>query len=75
MLAGRGGIYHDFNVSHLSEMLKRDQAIELARSTLSRLLTQHGRRPRAARSEVKRTRRQRCSQEGAMLQIDGSPHD
>jgi hypothetical protein len=56
-------------------MLARDQEIHLARSTLSRLLTQHGIRPRAARSEVKRTRRPRRSQEGAMLQIDGSPHD
>ncbi|MDT5060636.1 MAG: hypothetical protein QOH63_1095, partial [Acidobacteriota bacterium] len=42
--------YHDFNISHLSEMLARDQEIHLARSTLSRLLTQHGIRPRAARS-------------------------
>jgi hypothetical protein len=76
MLAGCDGIYHDFNVSHLSEVLGRDQAIELARSTLSRLLSKHGIRPRlTSRSELKRTRRQRRSQEGAMLQIDGSPHD
>jgi len=74
--AGRGGIYHDFNVSHLSEVLTRDQEIHLARSTLSRLLIRHGIRPCAAlRSEVKRKRRERRSQEGAMLQIDGSPHD
>jgi transposase len=76
VLAGRDGIYHDFNVSHLSEVLKRDQAIELARSTLSRLLFRHGIRARlTSRSELKRTRRPRRSQEGAMLQIDGSPHD
>lgn len=76
MLAGRDGIYHDFKVSHLSEVLGRDQALELARSTLSRLLSKHGIRPRAtSRAELKRTRRQRRSQEGAMLQIDGSPHD
>ena len=70
MVAGSGGIYHDFNVSHLCELLARDQEIHLARSTLSRLLTQHSIRPGVARSEVKRTRRQRRSQEGAMLQIE-----
>jgi len=76
VMAGRGGIYHDFNVSHLSEMLARDQAIHLARSTLSRLLLRHGIRPSpVSRPASKRMRRQRRSQEGAMLQIDGSPHD
>jgi hypothetical protein len=76
MLAGRDGIYHDFNVSHLVEVLGRDQAIALARSTLSRLLSKHAIRPRlTSRSASKRTRRQRRTQEGAMLQIDGSPHD
>jgi hypothetical protein len=74
--AGRGGLYHDFNVSHLSEVLERDQEIHLARSTLSRLLISHGIRPCALlRAELKRKRRERRSQEGAMLQIDGSPHD
>ena len=74
--AGRGGIYHDFNISHLCEVLARGQEIHLARSTLSRLLSRHGIRPCARlRSELKRTRRERRSQEGAMLQIDGSPHD
>jgi transposase len=75
-LAGRDCIYHDFNASHLSEVLARDQEIHLARSTLSRLLLQHGIRPSpTSRPEMKRTRRERRSQEGAMLQIDGSPHD
>jgi len=74
--AGRGGIYHDFNVSHLSEVLIRDQEIHLAHSTLSRLLSQHRIRPRLTPGlELKRARRERRSQEGAMLQIDGSPHD
>jgi transposase len=76
VLAGRGGLYHDFNVSHLCELLRRDQAIELARSTLSRLLYRHGiRSAPASGPAIKRTRRPRRSQEGAMLQIDGSPHD
>jgi transposase len=76
LLAGRGSIYHDFNVSHLSEVLARDQEIDLARSTLSRLLFRHGIRPRQTSGpQPKRMRRERRSQEGAMLQIDGSPHD
>lgn len=76
VLAGCGGIYHDFNVSHLCELLARDQEIHLARSTLSRLLSRHGiRLSPVSRPASKRLRRQRRSQEGAMLQIDGSPHD
>jgi transposase len=75
-VAGRGGIYHDFNVSHLCEVLERDQDIHLARSTLARLLLKHGlRHLTATGQQQKRTRRERRSQEGAMLQIDGSPHD
>jgi len=76
VVAGTDSIYHDFNISHLCEVLARDQDIHLARSTLSRLLSKHGIRPRAAAHlEPKRTRRERRSQEGAMLQVDGSPHD
>jgi hypothetical protein len=57
-------------------VLARDQEIHLARSTLSRLLFQYEIRPRQASGlELKRMRRERRSQEGAMLQIDGSPHD
>jgi len=75
-VAGRGGIYHDFNVSHLCEVLERDQDIHLARSTLARLLLKHGlRHLTTTGQQQKRTRRERRSQEGAMLQIDGSPHD
>jgi len=74
-LCGADGTYHDFNVSHLAEVLARDQNICLPRSTLRRLLLGKGIRPaRPARAEVKRQRRERRSQEGALLQIDGSPH-
>ena len=75
-LCGAGGTYHDFNVSHLSEVLARDAGIRLPRPTLRRLLLTAGLRPaRRPRREVKRQRRERRSQEGALLQIDGSPHD
>jgi transposase len=75
-VCGAGGTYHDFNVAHLAEVLARDEDIRLPRSTLARLL--HDRAIRTAparRREVKRQRRERRGQEGALLQIDGSPHD
>jgi hypothetical protein len=75
-LCGAGGLYHDFNVSHLADLLARDEAIRLPRSTLSLLLRREGARPTPLKkNETKRQRRERKSQEGMMLQIDGSPHD
>ncbi len=76
VLCGAGGKYHDFNVSHLCDLLARDEDIRLPRSTLSRLLRAAGvRAPRPARAEVKRMRRERKSAEGMMLQIDATPFD
>ena len=75
-LAGATGRYHDFNVSHLAELLARDEGLQLARSTLSRLLIAHHiRPPRITRTVVKRMQRERKSAEGLMLQTDASPHD
>jgi transposase len=75
-LCGAAGIYHDFNVSHLADLLARDEDIRLPRSTLSRLLRVAGvRPPRPPRAEVKRMRRERKSAEGEMLQIDATPFD
>jgi len=76
LLAGHGGTYSDFNVSHLRDVLARDESLCLPRSTLARLLTTHCIRPPAAPARgAKRMRRERRAQEGALLQIDGSPHD
>jgi transposase len=70
------GKYHDFNISHLCDLLARHEEIKLARSTLSRLLHLHGLRLRQrSRPEVKRMRRERKSSEGMMLQIDATPFD
>src|ERR1043166_2539368 len=76
LLCGAGGLYHDFNVSHLCDLLARDEEIRLPRSTLSRLLRAAGvRAPPPRRAEVKRMRRERKSSEGEMLQIDATPFD
>lgn len=75
-LCGPGGKYHDFNVSHLRDLLARDEALPIARSTLSRLLRINRLRlPPRPRAEVKRMRRERKSAEGMMLQIDATPFD
>lgn len=75
-LAGSAGRYHDFNVSHLADLLERDEGIKIPRSTLSRLLIAHHiRQPRRTRAAVKRMQRERKSAEGMMLQTDASPHD
>jgi hypothetical protein len=62
VLCVAGGKYHDFNISHLCDLLALDEEIKLARSTythtLSRLLRLHGLRPTArSRPEIKRMRR------------------
>jgi transposase len=75
-LCGPQGKYHDFNVSHLCDLLAQNEEIKLARSTLSRLLRLEGLRLCARpRPEVKRLRRERKSSEGMMLQIDATPFD
>jgi hypothetical protein len=75
-LCGPQGKYHDFNISHLCDLLAQNEEIRLPRSTLSRLLRVNQVRlcPRP-HSEVKRMRRERKSSEGMMLQIDATPFD
>jgi len=69
------GPYADCNDSHLVELLLEREGIELSRMTLCRILgaagLRAGRRQRAPRH---RRRRDRMSQAGMLLQIDGSPH-
>jgi hypothetical protein len=75
-LCGPQGKYHDFNISHLCDLLARHEEIRLPRSTLSRLLrVNHVRLCPRPRAEVKRMRRERKSSEGMMLQIDATPFD
>jgi transposase len=70
------GRYSGFNHSHFTEKLEEPEGINLSRSTVRRILATGGlRSPRKRRAPKHRSRRERRSQEGMMLQIDGSPHD
>ena len=76
-LAGPNGTYHDLNVCHLKDMLAQKEQIFIGRSTLDRLMRQHGLMQRETRLKKKahRRRRPRREAEGMMLQMDGSPFD
>jgi transposase len=68
--------YTGFNFSHFHEKLSEVEAIEVSRSTVGRVLRRAGyRSPKKRRPAKHRSRRERRACEGAMLQIDGSPHD
>ncbi len=70
------GPYAGFNHTHLTEMLAEREGIALSRSTVRRLLLAEGVQSPRPRSAPKRyRRRERCPQEGMLLQVDGSRHD
>lgn len=68
--------YAGVNREHMAELLAEHDGIDMAARTLRRILIQEGvpavrrRRPRGHR-----TRRERMSQAGLLLQVDGSKHD
>ena len=68
--------YVGFNFSHFHEKLLESEGIEISRRTVGRVLRKASHRsPRKRRPNKHRSRRERKSCEGAMLQLDGSPHD
>lgn len=71
------GRYAGVNHSHLAQLLAEREDICLPRSTLARILAGSGMRsPRPQRRRSRhRSRRERYSQEGMLLQIDASHHD
>lgn len=73
-LAGPDGPYHDWNTTHLQEVLADREGITIGRSTLDRLLKQQHLRVRRRKGGVARHRRDRRPAEGMLLQVDGSPH-
>lgn len=68
--------YPGVNHTHLTELLAEREGIVLSRSTLRRILVEAGfLSPRGRRPPRHRCRRERMSQEGMLLQMDGSWHD
>ena len=67
--------YVGTNHTHMSELLREYEGIDIARSTLRRLLVSAGENsPRGRRPPKHRSRRQRMPREGMLIQIDGSYH-
>ena len=67
--------YQVTNHTHLSELLKEREGIEIGRTTLRRILVAAGlKSPRRRRPPRHRVRRQRMPREGMLVQVDGSHH-
>ena len=72
-LASNG--YAGANHTHLTELLREREGIDLSRPTVRRILVKAGiGSPRSRRSPQHRYRRRRMPQEGMLVQIDGSQH-
>ena len=72
-LASNG--YAGANHTHLTELLREREGIDLSRPTVRRILTKAGiGSPRSRRSQQHRFRRRGMPQEGMLVQIDGSNH-
>lgn len=68
--------YSGFNHLHFTELLGEREGVALSRSTIRRVLLGAGiKSPRKRRPPRHRSRRERYSQRGMLLQIDGSDHD
>ena len=67
--------YAGTNHTHLTELLRDQEGIDLSRPTVRRILVRAGiGSPRSRRPQQHRVRRRRMPQEGMLLQIDGSHH-
>ena len=67
--------YVGVNHTHLSELLREREGMDIGRNTLRKILTDAGvNSPRRRRPPKHRVRRQRMPREGMLIQIDGSYH-
>ena len=67
--------YAGVNHTHLSELLREREGIDISRDTLRTILTNAGvNSPRRRRPPKHRVRRQRMPREGMLIQVDGSYH-
>lgn len=68
--------YADVNRAHLADLLAEREALEVPERSLRRVLAEAGLAPvRRRRPKGHRSRRERMSQAGLLLQVDGSRHD
>ena len=68
-------VYEGANHTHLSELLSEREGLDMARTTLRRILVNAGlASPRRRRPPKHRVRRQRMPREGMLIQLDGSYH-
>lgn len=69
---------HDYagvNASHAADLLRERQGLSVSRSTVQRIRVDAGlARPRTRRAPKHRSRRERRSRAGQLVQIDGSHH-
>ncbi len=66
--------YYDFNVQHLKRKLRDVEGIPIGRETLRKIVCEMKMIKEPKRRRVVRQRRDRMSQAGMMIQMDGSPH-
>ena len=67
--------YQGANHTHLSELLREREGMDVGRTTLRRILVGAGvDSPRRRRPPRHRVRRQRMPREGMLIQLDGSYH-
>ena len=67
--------YAGANHTHLSELLREREGIDIGRTTLRRILVNAGlSSPRRRRPPKRRVRRQRMPREGMLIHLDGSHH-
>lgn len=69
------GKYRDFNISHMTEYLNRDEGIRVSRESVRNILLSHGSYKRKKKRREHRQRREPCAREGQMIQFDTSDHD
>ena len=68
-------VYEGANHTHLSELLREREGLDMGRTTLRRILVNAGlSSPRRRRPPKHRVRRQRMPWEGMLIQMDGSYH-
>ena len=67
--------YRGFNLTHMTEYLNQEEAIEVSRESVRQILLEKGSYAKKRRYPKHRQWREPCSREGQMVQFDTSDHD